>query len=295
MSKPKRAKLIDIVCSRYPWISREELLAAVLFGDVFAAHERCRDPKSYFSEEIEIGLEGRLAPLAADRHAGRRAGPEEVPQKPYVSRGGNKLAGILQSWNVPVAGRVWLDAGCSTGGFTHALLLAAAAKVHAVDVGYNVLDWRLRNLPQVIVHERCNIMGLERLDPPVSAAVADLSFRSIEGPAQKILALTNDNELYALIKPQFERKYNKTKPAGAEDASGSFSGVVSGHAERLDILHDLSRRLATQNVVIEKISEAGVKGRGGNQEYIALLRMSALDRVFIAAQSTRCIQSLASS
>jgi 23S rRNA (cytidine1920-2'-O)/16S rRNA (cytidine1409-2'-O)-methyltransferase len=170
---------------------------------------------------------------------------------------------------VGVAGRVWLDAGCSTGGFTHCLLLRGASLVHAVDVGYNLLDWRLRQLSRVRLHERTNIMGLESLQPRPQAAVADLSFRSMAGAAARILELVADNELYGLIKPQFERKYFR---GGAGDAGlGEFSGVVSDQ-DTQSILGDVAERLAAEGIRLERLAPAGLRGRTGNQEYNALLR-----------------------
>ena len=196
MSAAKAAKLplIDLVAV---WLaaqaggiaSRDRLLALIFCGDVKINDERCRDPKRLFPAGSRLEIKGYLAGEATDvpgqLAGGRPAILSAIPPKPFVSRGGEKLESALLAWNVDIADRVWLDAGCSTGGFSHCLLLHGARLVHAVDVGYNLVDWRLRILPAMHVMERTNIMGLDGLDPPAEAAVADLSFRSMQGRRPK--------------------------------------------------------------------------------------------------------------
>ena len=137
-------------------------------------------------------------------------------EEPYVSRGGYKLEGALSAFALDVGGLTLLDAGSSTGGFTDCLLRRGAALVHAVDVGYNQLDYRLRTDSRVIVRERTNIMDVQELEPRPDGAVCDLSFRSITGAASHILSLCKETAfLVALIK-QFET------PKGME----GFDGVI---------------------------------------------------------------------
>ena len=130
----------------------------------------------------------------------------EISFPKYVSRGGFKLEKALSEFGMDVTGLVMLDAGSSTGGFTDCLLQNGAKAVHSVDVGFNLLDFKIRNDSRVVVHEKQNIMTLtkEALVPAPQAAVADLSFRSIKGAASHILDLVGDTWLIALIKPQFE-------------------------------------------------------------------------------------------
>jgi 23S rRNA (cytidine1920-2'-O)/16S rRNA (cytidine1409-2'-O)-methyltransferase len=274
---------------------------------VRVAGERCREPRRLFPSDSMIELDPRSG-LLAERSAAVLSGPSAgaapggagVPPLPFVSRGGDKLDSVLEAWRVPVSGRVWLDAGCSTGGFTHCLLLRGARLVHAVDVGYNQLDWRLRNHPAVAVHERTNIMGLDFLEPQPEAAVADLSFRSMEGAAGRILELVSDNELYALVKPQFERKYfiagkdddgDGTAGAAGPAESESFTGVVAA-GETQAILEDLAVRLAAEGIALERLAPAGLKGRSGNQEYIALLRRSEEAEAELIARARQAIAAL---
>jgi len=130
-----------------------------------------------------------------------------APPVPFVSRGGEKLEGALRSFVVEVAGRRWLDAGASTGGFTDCLLQRGAAAVAAVDVGYGQLDWKLRNDPRVIVIERTNVRALppEALPWHADGVVADLSFISLTLVLDALAsAAAEDADLILLVKPQFE-------------------------------------------------------------------------------------------
>lgn len=253
----KKLPLLDLLCRRYPGYERQRLLALVLCGDVRVNDEKVREPRRLVSVESELRL--TAPPLVLEVS-------DEPPPLPYVSRGGEKLAGLVGAWGFPIAGKVWLDAGSSTGGFTHCLLLAGARMIHAVDVGYNQLDWRLRQHPRVQCHERCNIMGLTSLDPEPDCAVADLSFRSIAGPARKILDLSKEGLLYALVKPQFERKYGTDEQSKNE----SFAGIVDPEEHRA-ILGDLLGRLAEEDVGVHRLVPSVLKGTRGNQEYFALM------------------------
>jgi len=125
----------------------------------------------------------------------------------YVSRGGNKLEGAIQSFGISVAGLVALDVGASTGGFTDCLLKHGARKVFAVDVGYGQLDWNLRNDPRVVVLEKTNARNLTKsmLGESISFAVIDASFISLTLLIPPVLSVLESGGLVvALIKPQFE-------------------------------------------------------------------------------------------
>lgn len=132
---------------------------------------------------------------------------EVLARPPYVSRGGLKLAAALQRFAIDVTGRVCLDIGSSTGGFTDALLQAGAARIHAVDVGVGQLAWSVRTDPRVIVHEGINARELTFHDigEPVSLITCDVSFISVTLilPAAVPL-LQPTGRMVILIKPQFE-------------------------------------------------------------------------------------------
>lgn len=146
------------------------------------------------------------------RHAGKRvrADAEIVvtgADHAYVSRGGVKLAGALDAFAVDPAGLVCVDVGASTGGFTDCLLQRGAALVHAVDVGYGQLAWKIRTDPRVRVHERTNMRTLPpgTLDPAPRLAVIDASFISLRLLLEPTLAqLVRPAAIVALVKPQFE-------------------------------------------------------------------------------------------
>lgn len=135
------------------------------------------------------------------------AGIAVAAPMPYVSRGGFKLAGALDHFAIDPSGRVCLDIGSSTGGFTDCLLQRGAARVHCVDTGKSQLHWKLRNDPRVVIHEGLNARHLrfEDIGERVQLAVCDVSFISVTLilPALPPL-LDSPRELVVLVKPQFE-------------------------------------------------------------------------------------------
>jgi 23S rRNA (cytidine1920-2'-O)/16S rRNA (cytidine1409-2'-O)-methyltransferase len=140
---------------------------------------------------------------------------------PYVSRGGLKLAGALTHWNIPVADRVCIDIGASTGGFTDCLIQHGAARVHSVDVGPSQMDWTLRNHPLVTLHEHCNARFLEpaTIGEQASLLVCDVSFISVTLLLDRFPALLSPwneraPEMVILVKPQFELRREDIGPGG---------------------------------------------------------------------------------
>src|SRR2546425_313883 len=127
------------------------------------------------------------------------------PGRRYVSRGGDKLAGALDAFAVDVRGRVAIDVGASTGGFTDVLLQRGAARAHAVDVGRGQLDWKLRSDPRVALHEGVNAREGVPVAERVDVVVADVSFISLRLVLPPALALLREGgDVVALVKPQFE-------------------------------------------------------------------------------------------
>lgn len=154
---------------------------------------------------VKVG--GMPAPKAAALVDTEQAITISEATEPFVSRGGRKLDGALARWAIPVAGRRWLDAGASTGGFTDRLLQGGASFVVAVDVGYGQLDWRLRNDDRVVVLERVNVRTLARGDLPWApeGVVADLSFISLRLVLPALARVARDDaDFVLLVKPQFE-------------------------------------------------------------------------------------------
>jgi 23S rRNA (cytidine1920-2'-O)/16S rRNA (cytidine1409-2'-O)-methyltransferase len=166
--------------------SRERAVRLILAGDVFADGDR-------------VDKAGALIPTDADLEIRGRS--------PFVSRGGEKLAHALEQFGIRVEGRIGLDVGASTGGFTDCLLQRGASQVYAVDVGTGQLDARLRKDPRVVVMEKMNARTLDpRLfDEAPSLAVVDVSFISLEKVLPAVFgALAARGEIVALVKPQFE-------------------------------------------------------------------------------------------
>ena len=180
----------------------------------------------------------------------------------YVSRGGVKLAGALDAFGLDVSGRVALDAGASTGGFTDCLLQRGAARVHAVDVGRGQLAWSLRHDPRVVLYERTNVRTLDadRLGEHVSIVVADLSFISLRTVAPALLACaTGDAEFVLLVKPQFE----------AGPARVGRGGIVRDPATHAAVLEEVTAGLAAAGLFVTAVVPSPIHGADGNREFLA--------------------------
>ncbi|MDR1931624.1 MAG: TlyA family RNA methyltransferase [Spirochaetales bacterium] len=247
--KPRGQTLLDILCKRYPEKTREQHLAGVLCGDVYAGGERVRDPKRRLAADAAI----------------------EFKPKAFVSRGGEKLDYALAAWNVDAAGKTVLDAGSSTGGFTHCLLKRGAARVHAVDAGYNQMHPALRTDPRVILKEETSIMSINALDPVPAFAVCDLSFRSLRCAARHILCLTSELRLIALVKPQFEW----------ENPPAEFDGVVRGEDTLREILLNLTAALKAEGVYAARALESPLRGASGNREFLFDLSLRPYESSFL--------------
>jgi 23S rRNA (cytidine1920-2'-O)/16S rRNA (cytidine1409-2'-O)-methyltransferase len=182
---------------------------------------------------------------------------------PFVSRGGEKLAGALDAFGVDPAGLVCLDAGASTGGFTDALLQRGATRVHAVDVGRGQLAASLAGDPRVIVHDRVNARHLQPslLGEPAALAVIDVSFISLAlvlGPVARCLA--PGGRIIALVKPQFE--------AGRGEVPG---GVVRDPVVHRAVLERVLATAAGLGLVPLDVMRSPLLGPAGNREFFAHL------------------------
>jgi 23S rRNA (cytidine1920-2'-O)/16S rRNA (cytidine1409-2'-O)-methyltransferase len=185
---------------------------------------------------------------------------------PYVSRGGLKLEAALAAFPIDVPGRVCLDVGASTGGFTDCLLQKGAERVYAVDVGYGQLAWKLRRDPRVSVIERTNIrrMAAGAVPGPVDLAVIDVSFISLKiaAPAARPFARPGA-DMIALIKPQFE--------------------VGKGQVGKGGVVRDPDRHAAVIDDLKSFFTEAGIRpldaipspilGPKGNREFLIHLKI----------------------
>ncbi len=201
---------------------------------------------------------------------GHMASPEvplEVRGDPvgYVSRGGLKLEKALDTFEINVSGRLALDAGASTGGFTDCLLKRGASKVWAVDVGYGQLAWTLRQDPRVEVMERTNVRYLmpEHIGEPVSLAVMDLSFISLRLILPSVFRLVADNaDAVCLVKPQFEAGRDKV----------GKKGVVRDPNTHREVLTRFVEFAGESGFAVLGLTFSPLRGPDGNIEFLAHLR-----------------------
>jgi len=189
---------------------------------------------------------------------------EVLSQPRYVSRGGEKLRGALDTMDVDVVDRVCLDAGASTGGFTDVLLQAGARMVYAVDVGYGQLDWKVRQDPRVVVMERTNIRNVGELPGPVpTLAVGDLSFVSLQRVVPAIRALLGaPEEMLLLLKPQFQVGRGQV----------GKGGVVRDEGARQEALVEFTSWATAADLTVVATADSMVAGARGNREIFVHLR-----------------------
>jgi 23S rRNA (cytidine1920-2'-O)/16S rRNA (cytidine1409-2'-O)-methyltransferase len=220
--------------------SREKAQALIMAGEVLIDGQKASKAGQLVSPETRI---------------------EVTAKQRYVGRGGLKLEGALQHFGIDVTGLVAADFGSSTGGFTDCLMQAGAARVHAIDVGTNQLDWRLRNDPRVVVHEGVNARYIELTDlgEPVDLAVCDVSFISatLILPAMVKVLKSATGALIVLVKPQFEAGKGQVGKGGiVRDAAlhQAACSKVQAAAEELGF--------ETQ------IMESPITGAEGNKEFL---------------------------
>ena len=221
--------------------SRAKAQAAIAAGRVSADGVTVRKP----SDEI-----ARDAALAA------------APAQPYVSRGGLKLAAALDARAIDVAGRICLDVGASTGGFTHALLERGARQIYAVDVGRGQLHSRLAADPRVVAIEATDIRTLDpaALAEPPSLVAIDVSFISLKLVLPAALALAAPAcRLVALIKPQFEagRRHRK-------------KGVVRDPQVHAAVCDDIAGFIRALGCTVEAVLPSPIEGGDGNREFLVV-------------------------
>ena len=184
---------------------------------------------------------------------------EAAPEHPYVSRGGVKLAAALDHFHCAFAGRVCLDVGASTGGFTEVLVARGARRIYAIDVGSGQLHPRLRAHKQIVSMEQTDIRMLEpsRLAEPADFAVADVSFISLKLVLPAVAKLLQPRAcLVALVKPQFEAGRSEIK-----------KGVVRDAAVHRRVCDDIAAFLAAQGWRVGGRMPSPIRGGDGNREF----------------------------
>jgi 23S rRNA (cytidine1920-2'-O)/16S rRNA (cytidine1409-2'-O)-methyltransferase len=185
------------------------------------------------------------------------------PDHPYVGRGGVKLAHALDVFAIDVTGRLALDVGASTGGFTDVMLRRGAARVVALDVGHGQLDWRIRSDPRVIVLERINARTLTPDQLPDDARIfglvtMDLSFISVRHVLPAIVPLLDPGaDLVILVKPQFE--------AGREEVGKG--GLVRDAAVHMRVVDEVAAAANALGLTRVAMTESPITGTEGNREF----------------------------
>ena len=225
--------------------SRENAKAVIMCGDVFVNNEREDKPGTKIDIDADIIVKGN--------------------KLKYVSRGGLKLEKAMDNFDVTIDGKICMDVGSSTGGFTDCMLQNGAVKVYAVDVGHGQLDWKLRNDERVICMERTNIRYVtnEDVNDLIDFSSIDVSFISLTKvliPVRNLL--TNDGEIVCLIKPQFE--------AGREKVGKK--GVVKDKAVHREVIEKVIDFAINNGFDVLNLEFSPVKGPEGNIEYLLHLK-----------------------
>ena len=221
--------------------SREKAKAIIMSGNVYVDGQKEDKAGQTFPEEANIEVRGSTLK--------------------YVSRGGLKLEKAMECFDVSLSGKICMDVGSSTGGFTDCMLQNGAVKVYAVDVGHGQLDWKLRNDQRVICMEKTNIRYVkpEDIEDRIQFSSIDVSFISLTkvlGPVKELL--TDDGEIVCLIKPQFE--------AGREKVGKH--GVVRDASVHKEVIDMVMNYAVSINFEVMNLEFSPVKGPEGNIEYL---------------------------
>jgi 23S rRNA (cytidine1920-2'-O)/16S rRNA (cytidine1409-2'-O)-methyltransferase len=246
--RPKKQRLDRLLVERGLAESRARAQALVMAGLVFSGERRLEKPGTSIAADAPIELRGQ--------------------DHPWVSRGGVKLAHGLDAFALDPKGRIALDLGASTGGFTDVLLARGAAKVYAVDVGHGQLAWKLRQDGRVTVMERVNGRYLSQgeIPEPVDLIVCDASFIGLETLLPASLALAApDAWLVALIKPQFEVGPGRV----------GKGGVVRDPELHREVCARIADWLARQSGWrVLGVTASPIEGAEGNREFLIAARFS---------------------
>ncbi len=221
--------------------SREKAKTMIMEGNVFVNHNREDKAGSTFPDDCMIEIHGTTLK--------------------YVSRGGLKLEKAMTHFGITLEGKVCMDIGASTGGFTDCMLQNGAVKVYSVDVGYGQFAWKLRQDPRVVCMEKTNIRYVtpEDIDDKLDFASVDVSFISLTkvlGPARALL--TDHGQMVCLIKPQFE--------AGREKVGKK--GVVRDKKVHEEVIQKIEDFCLSNGFSIHNLEYSPIKGPEGNIEYL---------------------------
>ena len=225
--------------------SREKAKTMIMEGNVFVENQREDKAGATFDTEAEITVKGNMLK--------------------YVSRGGLKLEKAMTHFGITLEGKVCMDIGASTGGFTDCMLQNGAVKVYSVDVGYGQFAWKLRQDPRVVCMEKTNIRYVTPadIDDVLDFASVDVSFISLTKvliPARELLR--DGGEMVCLIKPQFE--------AGREKVGKK--GVVRDKAVHEEVVERIIEFASQNGFFVKNLEYSPIKGPEGNIEYLVYIR-----------------------
>lgn len=254
----KKIRLDQLVFDLGLTESREKAKTTIMSGLVFVDGQRADKPGMQVAPDASVEVKGSALP--------------------YVSRGGFKLEKALKVFPINPAGKICMDCGASTGGFTDVLLKNGAARVYSIDVGYGQLAWSLRQDERVVNMERTNIryISSEQVPEPIDIAVMDLSFISIKLVLPAVCALLKESaDIMCLIKPQFE--------AGREDVGKK--GVVRDKAVHLSVIESVLQFAASAGLTVIGLDYSPIKGPEGNREYLCYMKKGSFDAPEIDARA----------
>ena len=239
----KRLDLLMVERALAP--SREKAKAYIMSGDVYVDGQKEDKAGTMFKETVKIEVRGNTLP--------------------YVSRGGLKLEKAMNNFGVSLDGKVCMDVGASTGGFTDCMLQNGAVKVYSIDVGYGQLDWKLRNDPRVVCMEKTNIRYVvpEDIGCAVDFVSIDVSFISLTKvlvPVKELMA--ERGQIVCLIKPQFE--------AGREKVGKK--GVVREKETHMEVVRMVMDFALSIGFGVLGLAFSPIKGPEGNIEYLLYLQ-----------------------
>lgn len=240
MSEPKE-RLDILLVEKGIFQSRERAKASIMAGEIFVNGQRIDKCGQKIKKSSNIEFKGE--------------------KLPFVSRGGLKLQKAVKEFNIDLKGKVCLDIGASTGGFTDCMLQNGVKKVFSIDVGYGQFAWKLRIDDRVVCMERTNIRYVtpEDIGEYADFASIDVSFISLKKVIPVVVNLLKENgKVMALIKPQFE--------AGREKVGKN--GVVREKSTHIDVISEIITFLRKNNLKIISLSYSPIKGPKGNIEYL---------------------------
>ncbi len=258
MEKQKKQRLDVLLVEKGLAPSREKAKAIIMAGIVYVDGNKEDKAGTTFPENAVIEVKGKTLP--------------------YVSRGGLKLEKAMQKFPITLSGKVCMDVGSSTGGFTDCMLQNGATKVYAIDVGHGQLAWKLRNDERVVCMEKTNIRYVvpEDIDELAAFSSIDVSFISLTKvllPVKNLL--TEDGQVVCLIKPQFE--------AGREKVGKK--GVVRDRAVHEEVIRMVMDYAASIDFYPLALDFSPVKGPEGNIEYLLFLSKNKQDQEIVDASS----------